>query len=235
LDSKGNAKALFVRNMFTQIARRYELMNKLMTAGQDRRWQRWVVNQAQLRRGEHLLDIGAGTCGIGRMALSQHGKLTVTAGDFALEMMHVGRCYSYGSQIIWCGADALNLPFRDDAFDALTSGYLMRNVNDPLAALIEQRRVLKPGGRVVCLDTSPPPRNILYPLITLHLKFGIPLLGRLVAGNSSAYQYLPQSTQSFMTPDKLANVMRLAGFANVNYRRFMFGTIAVHVGIRPDK
>ncbi len=228
-------KANFVRNMFAQIARRYELMNKLMTIGQDRRWQRWVVHLAQLGREAHLLDIGAGTGGIGRMALTQHGNLTVTAGDFTPEMMQMGRSYSYGSQILWCGADALNLPFCNNAFDAVTSGYLMRNVSDPLCAFIEQRRVLKPGGRVVCLDTSPPPRNILYPLITLHLKFGIPLMGRLIARNSSAYQYLPQSTQSFMTPDKLADVMRLAGFGNVSYRRFMFGTIAVHVGIRPDK
>ena len=234
MDLKIKVKADFVRDMFAQIARRYELMNKLMTAGQDRRWQRWVVHQAQLRHGDHLLDIGAGTGGIGRMALTQHGNLTVTAGDFTPEMMHVGRCYSYGSQILWCGADALNLPFRDHAFDAVTSGYLMRNVSDPLRALIEQQRVLKPGGRVVCLDTSPPSRNILYPLIMLHLKFGIPLMGRLVAGNSSAYQYLPESTQSFMTPDKLVDVMRLAGFVNVSYRRFMFGAIAVHVGIRPD-
>ena len=235
MDSKGNVKALFVRDMFAQIARRYELMNKLMTAGQDRRWQRWVVHQAQLRRGGHLLDIGAGTGGIARMALTQHGNIFVTAGDFTLEMMRVGRCYSYGSQIRWCGADALNLPFRADAFDAVTSGYLMRNVSDPLRALIEQRRVLKPGGCVVCLDTSPPPRNILYPLIVLHLKFGIPFMGSLIAGNSLAYQYLPESTQSFMTPDKLADIMRRAGFSNVSYRRFMFGTIAVHVGIRSDK
>ncbi len=221
--------------MFAQIAQRYELMNRLMTAGQDRRWYRWVVHQAQLNRGGRLLDIGAGTGGISRMAFTQLSNLFVTAVDFTLEMMRVGRSYSYGSQILWCGADALNLPFCDNAFDAVTSGYLMRNVSDPLRTLIEQRRVLKPGGRVVCLDTSPPPRNILYPLIVFHLKFGIPLMGRLIAGNSSAYRYLPESTQSFMMPDKLAELMRRAGFGNVSYRRFMFGTIAVHAGIRVDK
>jgi len=221
--------------MFAQIARRYELMNKLMTAGQDRRWQRWVVHQAQLKRGGRLLDIGAGTGGIGRMAFAQHSNLIVTEADFTLEMMLMGRQYDYGSIMLWCGADALNLPFRDNVFNAVTSGYLMRNVSDPLRALSEQQRVLKPGGRMVCLDTSPPLRNILYPLIMLHLRFGIPLMGRLVAGNSSAYQYLPESTQSFMTPDKLAVLMHQAGFGNVSYRRFMFGTIAVHVGIRIDK
>ncbi len=230
-----NDKAVFVRGMFAQIARRYELMNTLMTAGQYRCWQRWVVRQAHLRHGGRLLDIGAGTGGIGRTALARHGNLMVAGGDFTLEMMQAGRCYTYGSQIIWCGANALNLPFRDNAFDAVTSGYLMRNVSDPLRALAEQRRVLKPGGRVVCLDTSPPPRNILYPLIMLHLKFGIPLLGRIITGARGAYQYLPESTQAFMTPDKLADIMRLAGLHHVSYRAFMFGTIAVHVGIRLDR
>lgn len=219
--------------MFAQIARRYELMNRLMTAGQDRRWQRWVIRQARLQSGDNLLDIGSGTGGIARMALKRHKGVKVTAGDFTPEMMQVGRAYQYGSQIFWCAADALALPFRDRTFNAVTSGYLLRNVSNPLAALTEQRRVLKPGGRMVCLDTSPPPRHRLYPVITLHLKYGIPLMGRLVSGNGQAYRYLPESTQKFISPTQLADIIRKAGFTDVSHRGFMFGTIAVHVGIRP--
>ena len=96
----------------------------------------------------------------------------------------------------WGGVDALNLPFGDGGFDAVSSGYLMRNVVDVGRAWAEQYRVLRPGGRVVCLDTTPPPRNLLRPFINFHLHVVIPLLGRLVAGASDAYTYLPDSTES---------------------------------------
>ncbi len=232
MDLNEESKAHFVRKMFAQIARRYEFMNRLMTAGQDRRWQEWVVRQARLQPGDNLLDIGSGTGGIARMALKRHGDIKVTAGDFTPEMMRVGRTHQYGSQILWCAADALALPFGDRTFDAVTSGYLLRNVSDPLFALTEQRRVLKPGGRMVCLDTSPPPRHWLYPVIALHLKYGIPLMGRLVSGNREAYRYLPESTRNFISPTQLTDMIRKAGFDDVSHRGFMFGTIAVHVGIR---
>ncbi|MCZ7542727.1 MAG: class I SAM-dependent methyltransferase [Anaerolineae bacterium] len=135
----------------------------------------------------------------------------------------------------WVEADALALPFADATFDAATSGYLLRNVIDPTAAFREQARVVKPGGRVVCLDTSPPPENALRPFIMIHLRYVIPLLGRLVAGDSAAYNYLPESTQAFKTPEELAAIMRAAGLVDVRYRPFMFGTMAVHVGARPKE
>jgi demethylmenaquinone methyltransferase/2-methoxy-6-polyprenyl-1,4-benzoquinol methylase len=94
-------------------------------------------------------------------------------------------------------------------------------------------RVVRPGGRVVCLDTSPVPRNALRPFILFHLKVMIPLLGYLVTRNRGAYMYLPESTQAFMTPDRLAAIMRSVGLKDVSYRRFMLGTIAVHTGLRP--
>jgi demethylmenaquinone methyltransferase/2-methoxy-6-polyprenyl-1,4-benzoquinol methylase len=109
----------------------------------------------------------------------------------------------------------------------------VRNVIDVHAAFREQMRVVKPGGRVVCLDTSPPPRNLLRPFILLHLKVVIPLLGRLVSGNPDAYKYLPESTQAFKTPEELAAIMRGVGLEDVRYRTFMFGTMAVHDGTRP--
>jgi demethylmenaquinone methyltransferase/2-methoxy-6-polyprenyl-1,4-benzoquinol methylase len=111
----------------------------------------------------------------------------------------------------------------------------MRNVIDVPRAFREQMRVVRPGGRIVCLDTSPPPHNLLRPFIMLHLKYVIPLLGRLISGDSSAYKYLPESTQAFKTPDELAAIMRSVGLRDVRYRRFMFGTMAVHTGIRPKE
>jgi demethylmenaquinone methyltransferase/2-methoxy-6-polyprenyl-1,4-benzoquinol methylase len=127
----------------------------------------------------------------------------------------------------------LQLPFPDATFDAVTSGYLVRNVIDVHRAFEEQMRVVKPGGRVVCLETSPAPRNALRPLVLFHLKVVIPLLGYLIARNRAAYMYLPQSTQAFKTPDQLALIMESIGLKDVSYHRFMFGTMAVHVGVRP--
>ena len=150
-------------------------------------------------------------------------------------MMQVGRHQpQYGARVAWTGADAMQLPYADESFDAVVSGYLLRNVTDIPKSLAEQRRVLKPNGRIVILDTSPPPENLLRPFILLHLKVGIPMLGRLIAGKraSDAYSYLPQSTQAFKTPTELARLVTQAGFREVQFKTFMLGTMAVHWGIK---
>lgn len=222
-----------IRDMFGQIAARYDLMNSLMTFGQDRVWRACVVRQARVPAGGALLDAGAGTGSIALEAHRTDSSMEVTASDFTVAMMQVGRARSGGRRIRWCAADALALPFEDHRFDAVTSGYLIRNVSDPDLAFAEQYRVIKPGGRVVCLDTSPPGPGLLKPIILFFFKTVIPLLGQIISGNRSAYTYLPQSTQAFMSPDQLAACMSGAGFTRVRYRQFMFGSMAVHVGTRP--
>ena len=220
--------------MFDRIAGRYDLMNRLITGGQDRRWRRFAVEMAQLPPGGALLDIAAGTGDIALEALRQQPTARAHGADFALGMMRVGQRRRGGERIGWAGADALQLPYADASFDAVVSGYLLRNVIDIPQALAEQRRVLKRGGRIVILDTSPPPDNLLKPLIMLHLKVGIPLLGRLVAGKDAAdaYRYLPESTAAFKTPQELAQLVANAGFADVRYRQFMLGTMAVHWAVK---
>lgn len=150
-------------------------------------------------------------------------------------MMHVGQRQREGKRVQWAGADALRLPFPDGVFDAVVSGYLVRNVIDIARTLSEQQRILKPGGRIVILDTSPPPDNLLKPFILFHLNVNIPVMGRLIGGQAAAdaYTYLPESTQSFKTPQELAALMRSAGYEGVSYQTFMFGTMAVHWGVKP--
>lgn len=219
--------------MFGRIAGRYDLMNHLMSFGRDQAWRREVVRRAAPPQGGRLLDIGSGTGGIVEAACERHPGLTTVAADFTLAMMATGRLRLTRHPILWCGADALSLPFAEKTFDAVTSGYLIRNVIDIRKAFQEQVRVLRPGGRLVCLDTSPPPAGPLRPFITLYLQHAIPLAGRMIGGDRDAYRYLPESTQRFLPPESLLAFMRGAGLEAVGFRRHMFGTVAILYGTKP--
>ena len=225
-------KAAYVHDMFADIAARYDLMNRLMTFGQDTAWRQMLVHAAALPPGGRLLDIATGTGDIALEALRQVPGARAVAADFSLPMMQVGQAKPQGDRLRWVGADTFTLPFPDDTFDAVTSGFLLRNVADVVAALAEQRRVVRPGGHVVSLETSPPPDTPWRPLIQLHLKRVIPLVGRMVSGSGYAYSYLPQSSIAFMHPEELAEVFRAAGLRHVRYRRLMLGTVAIHIGVK---
>jgi demethylmenaquinone methyltransferase/2-methoxy-6-polyprenyl-1,4-benzoquinol methylase len=231
----GFDKPAAVRRMFGAIAGRYDVMNALMTFGQDDRWRRIAVCRAGLPHGGRLLDVGAGTGGLSLAALTLDPAARVTAVDFAAPMMHRGRRRLQGRPIAWCAADALRLPFGDACFDAVVSGYLLRNVADIGQALAEQVRVVKPGGRVVCLDTCPPSQGLFHPLAMVHLRWIIPWLGRVVAGDGAAYRYLPESTMGFIAPPQMAAAMQAAGLIAVTHQRLMLGTVAIHVGRRPER
>ncbi len=221
----GQERAAYVQNMFTQIARRYDLMNRLMTGGQDIRWRKMVIRLARVDNSTALLDLGTGTGDLAREAATQFPQAKVIASDFTLEMMRVGK--KHGA-LNFSTADALNLPFPDSSFDAVTSGFLMRNVINLNQAIAEQYRILKNGGRIVILDTTRPKKNIFSPFIWLHMHFIIPTLGGLLTGEREAYHYLPDTTEGFVTAEELAARMAAAGFKNISFRRLMFGTIAIH-------
>ena len=225
----GKERGEYVQDMFTRIARHYDLMNRLMTAGQDIQWRQQVIKLATLKPGTRLLDLGAGTGDLAREALSQQPKTRVVAADFTLEMMRVGQL---NGNLPWSAADALKLPFGNQIFDAIVSGFLMRNVGDIQQALKEQYRTLKPGGRIVILDTTKPKRNLLSPFIWLHMHVVIPLLGGLISGFKDAYNYLPDSTEGFVTAEELTARMAAVGFKRINFERYMFGTIAIHWGVK---
>lgn len=221
----GKARAAYVQTMFTCIAKRYVLMNRLMTGGRDTCWRQQVIQHAKLNKGNTLLDIGTGTGDLAREALAQCPEANVVAADFTLEMMRVGQ---RNAALNFSSADALSLPFDDLSFDAVVSGFLMRNVIDLPKTLEEQYRVLKCGGRIVILDTTRPKKNILSPFIWLHMHLIIPALGKLLTGSREAYRYLPDSTEAFLTAEGLASRMAAVGFKDIGFQRAMFGTIAIH-------
>lgn len=235
-------KRSYVRQMFTDIAPRYDLMNRLMTLGRDQVWRRTVVDLCSLPRYGRLLDVATGTGDIGYEALKRDLSLDVVGVDLTREMMVRGRgkaVHSDGSGVSFPfgEADALALPFADNSFDAATSGFMMRNVVDIRRAFSEQRRVVKPGGRVVCLEITLPQTPVFGPLFRLYFFKVVPLIGSVVTGQRSAYTYLPHSALKFPQPPALADIMRSVGLRDVRYRLAMpgiggTGTVAVHWGTK---
>ena len=216
--------------MFDAIAGRYDLMNRVMTMGQDQKWRRFVVRMAGDPGDGLTLDLATGTGDIGALMTDTYPRARVVGGDFSLNMLKEAKKRFAGKQISWQACDANLLPFADNTFESVTFGYLLRNVDDALGVLEEVRRVLRPGGRVVCLDTTPPVKNMLYPFVRLYFRFGIPILGRFIADDQAAYAYLTGSTMDFYNAERLAKLFSEAGFTGVGYKKFMLGTIGVHWG-----
>lgn len=213
-----------VQLMFDRIAPVYDAMNRLMTAGRDRRWRK-LAAQAVVRPGDRVLDACCGTGDLAMAACAAGGE--VTGLDFSERMLERARRKS--SAIEWVRADLLALPFADGSFEAATVGFGVRNVADLPRALAELQRILCPGGRLAVLEITRP-RGLLAPFYRLWLDRLVPLLGRLLPGGS-AYTYLPASVRRFPAPDELAQLMRAAGFAEVGYRLLAAGIVALHVGI----
>ena len=223
-------KPIFVRHMFADAARRYDRMNRLMTLGQDQRWRRLVVQACQIPAGGRVLDVATGTADIALEVLCQHPDAQVIGTDFTHEMMRIGQAKDPTGRIPFVEADALRLPFADDTFDAACSGFLMRNVTDVAAAFAEQRRVVKPGGRVVCLEITRPATPIWRDIFHFYFFNLVPRISAFFSSNKDAYTYLPHSTLQFPRPPQLAEIMASVGLKRVTWRTLMLGTIALHVG-----
>jgi demethylmenaquinone methyltransferase / 2-methoxy-6-polyprenyl-1,4-benzoquinol methylase len=220
-----------VRAMFDRITPAYDRMNRLMSLGMDGSWRSLAVRASGVAPGDAALDV---CCGTGDLAIelldavSTRGR--VVGLDFSPAMLEAARRKS--SQVEWVQGDALALPFADGEFAAATIGFGMRNLSDPLRGFAELGRVVRPGGRVVCLELTPPPAWAA-PFARLWTDRAVPLLGRLIARETDAYRYLPASVHRFPPAEELAAVMGRAGLGRVRFRRLSGGAVAVHVGTVP--
>lgn len=224
---QGAAKARLVQRMFNQIVPRYDLMNRLMTGGLDRRW-RALAAAAALPAGRRVLDVATGTGDLA-LDLARAGARQVVGADFAAAMLAAAK-RKVGAGIPLVLADAQRLPFGDATFDAVTNAFLLRNLSDLDLGLREMRRVLRPGGRLVCLEITRPAPGPFASLFALYFYRLVPILGGLLTGERQAYRYLPNSLTTFPRAPELASRIRDAGFSAVTYQTLAFGTVALHVG-----
>jgi demethylmenaquinone methyltransferase/2-methoxy-6-polyprenyl-1,4-benzoquinol methylase len=223
-----------VRGMFDRIARRYDLMNTLMTWGRDQAWRREAARLTRPEAGGLALDVATGTGDLARALLDETPVRAVVGVDFSETMLALGRAKArrlgLEDRLHFVVVDALALPFPDWTFACVTSAFLLRNLASPAEGLEEMVRVTRPGGRVVALETSNPSLPGFRQLFTLYFRHFVPLLGRLVSGDPDAYRYLPRTAAGFLGPEDLAREMSAAGLRHVTYRRLALGTVAIHVG-----
>jgi demethylmenaquinone methyltransferase / 2-methoxy-6-polyprenyl-1,4-benzoquinol methylase len=223
----GTLEADDVRGMFDRIAPVYDTMNRLMTAGLDRRWRRLAVREV-VWPGDRVLD---SCCGTGDLAVEAERRGGRVVGlDFSEPMLERARRKS--GAIEWVRGDALALPFEDGEFDAVTVGFGVRNLSDLEGGLREAARVLRPGGRIAVLEITRP-RGLLRPFFRLWFDVLVPLAGKVLPGGK-AYTYLPASVRRFPGPEDLAALFVSAGFRRVRYRLLGGGSVALHVAERPE-
>ena len=214
-----------VRAMFDRIAPAYDVMNRAMTAGLDRRWRR-LAAEAVVRPGERVLDA---CCGTGELALAAKdlgGE--VTGLDFSERML--ARARGKSADVTWVHGDLLALPFAPESFDSATIGFGIRNVPDLDAGLRELARVLEPRGRLACLEITRP-SGALRPFFRLWFEALIPLVGRALPGGA-AYTYLPASVRRFPGPEDLGAEIERAGFADVRWRLLGGGIVSLHLAVK---
>ncbi|HEU5429389.1 MAG TPA: demethylmenaquinone methyltransferase [Actinocrinis sp.] len=215
-----------VAAMFDGVAARYDVTNDVLSMGQTRAWRRAVAAAVDARPGERILDLAAGT-GTSSVPFQQAGA-SVVACDFSLGMLGVGRARN--PELNFAAGDALRLPFRDGAFDAVTISFGLRNVADTTAALRELRRVTKPGGRLVVCEFSHPTNGPFRTVYIEYLMRALPTIAQRVASNPEAYVYLADSIRAWPDQKGLATLIRASGWSRVAWRNLTGGIVALHRG-----
>ncbi|UCD34793.1 MAG: bifunctional demethylmenaquinone methyltransferase/2-methoxy-6-polyprenyl-1,4-benzoquinol methylase UbiE [Nitrospiraceae bacterium] len=227
-----------IQSMFSTIARRYDLLNRVLSLGIDRRWRTFAVSQLPAVSKGVFLDVATGTCDVALEIIRRQGPGAKVVGvDFSEGMLELGRekVRKSGNQerIEVRFADATTLPFEDNSFDASIIAFGIRNVRDYRKGISEMGRVVKSGGKVVILEFASVQSGFFRPLYVFYITRILPFIGEIISGKKGAYQYLPDSMLNFPPPEKLKEAMEESGLHDVHYHTLSFGITTVHVGTVP--
>ncbi|MBI9049006.1 MAG: ubiquinone/menaquinone biosynthesis methyltransferase [Anaerolineaceae bacterium] len=217
-----------IRGMFTRIARRYDLLNRLISLGFDQTLRRKMISRLNGKSIKRIVDIGCGTGDVSILLAQAYPHSLILACDMTLEMIRVGKERTQHSAIHWMVCDSTQMPFEPASMDGCVSAFLLRNVLDLAAVIQEQARITKAQGMFLTLETTPPRSSFLYPFVWLYFHSVIPLLGWLVAGNPRAYQYLPSSSLQFLPAEQLSQTIAENGWQQAQVERKMMGVMAIH-------
>jgi demethylmenaquinone methyltransferase/2-methoxy-6-polyprenyl-1,4-benzoquinol methylase len=227
-------KAGLVQGVFGSVASKYDVMNDAMSMGIHRIWKEAMMDWLAPRAGQQLLDVAGGTGDISFRFLERAGVGHATVCDITEPMLVEGRKRAEADQMAsslnWVVGDAMALPFEDNSFDVYTISFGIRNVVRPQEALNEAYRVLRPGGRLMVLEFSQIPNDMMQKVYDLYSFNVIPKMGKLIANDAESYQYLVESIRKFPDQDTFLDMVRKAGFENAKYRNLTMGIAALHSG-----
>ncbi|AXK73450.1 bifunctional demethylmenaquinone methyltransferase/2-methoxy-6-polyprenyl-1,4-benzoquinol methylase UbiE [Lysobacter sp. TY2-98] len=230
-------KQKLVRDVFSSVASKYDVMNDLMSLGIHRLWKRYFVATAQVKRGDRVLDLAGGTGDIAVLLKDRVGDAgEVVVGDINGDMLRVGRDRLTDRGLVrgldWVQCNAQALPFPDNSFDLVTIAFGLRNVTDKDAGLREMHRVLRPGGQARVLEFSQVTADWFRPIYDFHSFNVLPKLGAMIAGDEGSYRYLAESIRKHPPQRELQSMMDAAGFVRTQYRNMSAGIVAIHTGYK---
>jgi demethylmenaquinone methyltransferase/2-methoxy-6-polyprenyl-1,4-benzoquinol methylase len=226
-----------IQSMFSTIAHRYDLLNRVLSLGIDRHWRKFAVRQLPKADNAHYLDVATGTCDVALEIINSIPGSRVKGVDFSTGMLELGK-----EKVMNAGlaesidvrfGDATNLPFEDNAFDGSIIAFGIRNVQDYKKGISEMGRVVKAGGRVVILEFTTVQNRLFKPIYRFYITKVLPFIGEVLSGKKGAYNYLPESMLSFPVPDELKQAMEETGLQDVKYYKLTLGAVTVHVGTVP--
>lgn len=238
MDFAGKDKAAYVKDTFNSIARRYDLMNTLMSLGMDKGWRRLVAQRVGAAPGKQVLDV---CCGTGQLSLELAKAVGSSGGiiglDFSENMLQVAREQleksRFAQVVTFIQGDAMSLPFADACFDGATVGWGLRNLPDLRQGIQEMARVVRPGGKVVSLDMAKPTMPLFKQGYWFYFEKLVPWMGNLMAGKESAYRYLHDSALQFPAQHELAAIFSESGLINTGYKNLAGGVVAIVEGMKP--